>query len=122
MAANQTNYENYLYVDDNAVEWTKRGRDGPASAVDGHAAHNGSPTWEDSPRMRTRRAIYQDPTTFRTFSAIIYTSAAFTALALGDTVAVNVPGETTTVDYDLIRKIGEKQPSRGTTRKLADHA
>ena len=80
MAANQTNYENYLYVDDNAVEWTKRGRDGPASAVDGHAAHNGSPTWEDSPRMRTRRAICQDPTTFRTFSAIIYTSAAFTAL------------------------------------------
>ena len=72
--------------------------------------------------MRTRRAIYQDPTTFRTFSAIIYTSAAFTALALGDTVAVNVPGETTTVDDDLIRKIGEKQPSRGTTRKLADHA
>lgn len=122
VAADQTNFENYLYIDDNAVHWTKRGRQGPATAVDGSATHDGSPTWEDSPRMKVRRAIFQDDTTFRTFSAIIYTPTAFAALGLGDVVAVHVAGETATVDYACIKKVAEKQPSRGTTRKLADHA
>jgi hypothetical protein len=122
MAADQTNFQKYLYVDDNGVSWTKRGRDGPASAVDGHATATGAPTWEDSARMKVRRAIYQDPTTFRTFSAIIYTAAAFAAIADGDTVAVHVAGETTTVDYNCIGKQAEKRPKTGPSRQLADHA
>lgn len=122
MAADQTNFQNYLYTDDNAVDWTKRGRDGPLSAVDGHATATGAPTWEDSPRMRARRVVYQDATTFRTLSGIVYTPTAFSAIALGDVVAVHVAGETGTVNYAAIKKIGEKQPSRGAARQLADHA
>jgi hypothetical protein len=121
MARNQKNFENFKYVDDNAVEWTKRGEDGgAAAAVDGHAAGDGDPMWIESSRMKVRRVIYQDPTTFRTISPIIYTAAAFAAISLGSTLAVQVTGLATTVNYNAVKKIAERQPSRGTTRKLAD--
>jgi hypothetical protein len=70
--------------------------------------------------MKVRRIIYQDPTTFRTVDPIFYTSAAFNAVALGDIIAVQVEGLATTVNYSAVKKIGEKQPSRGVSRKLAD--
>lgn len=121
MARNQKNFDNFLYVDNNGVSWTKRGETGgAATAVDGHATGTSAPTWIDSPRMRVRRIIYQDPTTFRTVDPIFYTSTAFNAVALGDIVAVQVEGLATTVNYSAIRKLGEKQPSRGVSRKLAD--
>lgn len=121
MARNQKNFDNFLYVDDNGVSWTKRGETGgDATAVDGHAAGTGAPTWIDSPRMRARRIIYQDPTTFRTVSPLFYTAAAYNAVALGNIVAVQVEGLATTVNYAAVKKLGEKQPSRGVSRKLAD--
>lgn len=121
MARNQTNFDNFLYVDDNAVDWTKRGESGgDATLVDGHAAGNGAPTWIDSARMKVRRIIYQDPTTFRTINPIFYTAAAYAAVDLGDVIAVQVTGLATTVDYAAIKKVPEKQPSRGVSRKLAD--
>jgi hypothetical protein len=123
MATNQKNYQNFLYVDDNGVHWTKRGESGGAgTAVDGHAALDGSPTWRDNPRMKARSIIYQDSTTFRTCRLLFYTAAAFAAVALGDIVAVAVQGDATTVNYAAIKKEAEKQPSRGTSRQLADHA
>lgn len=121
MARNQKNFQNFLYVDDNAVHWTKRGEDGgAASLVDGHATHDGSPVWINSSRMRVRKIIYQDPVTFRTIDPIFYTAAAFSTVALGDIVAVQVPGLATTVNYTAVKKVAEKQPSRGTSRQLAD--
>ncbi len=121
MARNQKNFDNNLYIDDNAVHWTKRGEvGGAATAVDGHAAGTGAPTWIDSSRMKVRRIIYQDPTTFRTVDPIFYTNAAWTAVALNDIVAVQVEGLATTVNYFAIKKLAEKQPSRGVSRKLAD--
>lgn len=121
MARNQKNYQNFLYIDDNAVHWTKRGEDGGAAAgVDGHGSHDGSPTWIDSRRMSVRRIIYQDPTTFRTIDPIFYTVAAYNAVALGATLAVTVPGLATTVNYTAVKKVPEKQPSRGTARQLTD--
>lgn len=121
MARNQKNFENFLYVDDNGVSWTKRGETGgAATAVDGHATGTNAPTWIDSKRMKVRKIIYQDPTTFRTIDPIFYTAAAFAAVALGDIVAVQVPGLATTVNYNAVKKVAEKQPSRGTSRKLAD--
>lgn len=70
--------------------------------------------------MRARRVIAQDPTTFRTISFLVYTAAAYAAIALGDDVAVQVAGLATTVNYDVVKKLGERQPSRGVSRKLAD--
>jgi hypothetical protein len=121
VARNQKNFQNFLYVDDNGVSWTKRGEDGgDGAAVDGHAAGTGAPTWIDSSRMHVRRIIYQDPTTFRTVSPIFYTAAAFAAVALGDIIAVQVEGLATTVNYSAVKKVGEKQPGRAVARQLAD--
>lgn len=121
MARNQKNFQNFLYVDGNGVSWTKRGEDGgAAAAVDGHAAQTGAPMWIDSSRMRARRIVYQDPTTFRTVTPIFYTQAAWEAVAFGDIVAVQVAGLATTVNYAAVDKIEEKQPRRGNARQLPD--
>jgi hypothetical protein len=64
--------------------------------------------------------IYQDPTTFRTVNPIIYTPTAFAAIALGDVLAEQVEGLATTVNYAAVKKVAERQPSRGVSRKLAD--
>jgi hypothetical protein len=121
MARNQKNFDNFLYVDDNGVSWTKRGESGgDASAVDGHATGTNAPTWIESSRMKVRRIVYQDPTTFRTVDPIFYTAAAYAAVALGDILAVAVEGLATTVNYNAVKKVPEKQPSRGPSRKLAD--
>jgi hypothetical protein len=121
MARNQKNFDNFLYVDDNGVSWTKRGESGgAATAVDGHATGTNAPTWNDSSRMKARRIVYTDPTTFRTVDPIFYTAAAFAAVALGATLAVQVEGLSTTVNYNATKKIAEKQPGRGVSRKLAD--
>lgn len=122
-AVGQRNFQNFLYVDDNAVHWTKRGEDeGVRAAVDGSAAHDGSPTWLDRPRMRVRHVIFQDVTTFRLKRVICYTAAAFAAITLGQVVSFHVEGNAAAVDYNAIAKIAEKQPARGTSRQLADHA
>lgn len=121
MARNQKNFDNFLYVDDNTVDWTKRGESGgAATAIDGHATGTGQPTWIDSARMKVRRIIFQDPTTFRTIDPIFYTPAAFAAVDLGDVLAVQVEGLATTVNYNAVKKVAEKQPARGVSRKLAD--
>jgi len=121
MARNQKNFDNFLYVDDNGDSWTKRGeKGGAAAAVDGHATGTGDRTWIDSKRMKVRRIVYQDPTDFRTVDPIFYTSAAFAAVAIGDILAVQVEGLATTVNYSAIKKVPEKQPSRGPSRNLAD--
>jgi len=121
MAGNQKNFDNFLYTDDNAVDWTKRGETGgAATAVDGHATHTGAPSWIDSARMRARRILYQDPVTFRTIAPIFYTPTAYAAVDLGDTVNVAMAGLAAAVAFTAIRKLPEKQPGRGTSRKLAD--
>jgi hypothetical protein len=121
MARNQKNYQNFLYVDDNGVSWTKRGEDGGAAAlVDDHAPATGAPVWRDSPRMRVRKIIFQDPVTFRTVLPIFYTSSAYNLVAIGDIVAVQVAGLATTVNYNAVKKLGEKQPSRQPARQLND--
>jgi len=122
MARNETNFENFLYTDDNAVDWTKRGEIGQTgtSSIDGHAAGTGAPVWINSSRMQVRRCILQDPTTYRTRSFVVYTPTAFSAITLGSTVAIEVVGLATTVNYTVVKKIPEKQPFRGVSRKLAD--
>jgi hypothetical protein len=121
MPGNRKNFQNFLYTDDNGVDWTKRGEDGGAgNAVDGHAASTGAPTWHDSKTMKVRRIIYRDPVSFRTVDPIFYTAAAYNAVAIGDIVAVLVPGAATAVNYNAIKKVPEKQPSRGASRQLID--
>jgi hypothetical protein len=123
MAAVQKSFQNFTYTDDNGVTWTKRGETGDGrEAVDGNAAVAAHPTWIDGPRMSVRKILYQDATTFRTKLVIFYTAAAFAAVALGDIIAFKVENLTTAVNYNAVKKLGEKQPSRAAARQLADHA
>src|SRR3569623_467860 len=123
MPRNQKNFGNLTYVDDDGTSWNKRGETGgAASAVDGNAvAVAGQPVWEERPHNTVRKIVYMDATTGRTVTPIFYTGAAYSAVALGDIIPVQVAGLATTVNYTAGKKIPERK--RGTpvfTRQLAD--
>lgn len=123
MARNQKNFAYQLYVDDNGASWNVRGESGGAlAAVDGHAAFNAAdPVFgRMTKRRHVRYVVYQDAVTLRTVKGIVYTGAAFDAIAPGDIVAVDVAGLGTTVNYTLSDKIAEKIPLAKGGSHLAD--
>lgn len=127
MAADQPNYQYFTYVDNDGTSWNKRGtNDAACGAIDGHTAFTstaGTPIWDrESRKFRTRKAVFQDPTTFRTKRCIIYTAAAFAAVTSATTITPHVPGEVAPVTYELSQKLDEKKPIAKTSRPLADHA
>jgi hypothetical protein len=127
LAASQQNFQYFSYVDNDGVTWNKRGSNDPdCGAIDGRAAFSavaGTPIWDrESRKMHTRKAVFQDPTTFRTKRCIIYTAAAQAAISGATTLAVIIPGEVAAVTYNLSAKIDEKKPVAKASRNLADHA
>jgi hypothetical protein len=123
MAANEKNYELFDYVDDNGFHWCVKGESGGAgSAVDGHAAFVATnPMFgKVTTRRHPRYVVAQNPANFRTIRFIVYTAAAYAAIAGGTTIAVDVPGSGTAVDYTVSAKIGEKMPIAKASRNLAD--
>jgi hypothetical protein len=123
MARNQRNFRFWKYVDDNGFEWSLRGESGGAGAgVDGNAANDlADPVFgRQTLRRHPRFVVAQDPVTFRTIKFVVYTLAAFAAIAGGDVIAVQVAGLATTVNYNVSRKIGEKMPIGSASRNLAD--
>lgn len=124
MAADQKNFGLFTYVDEGGVSWNKRGeKDAVRNAVDGSAAFGGHPYWVDSSRHQVRRGLYQDPTTFRTKTIILYTAAAAAALTPGtSTLDFHVEGETAAVTYTYAGLIPERQPKVKAVNNLADHA
>lgn len=126
MAQNSINFANFTYVDDDGISWNKRGEDGgPAAAVDGHTAPGANQAWRDrGRRQRARAVVYVDDTdvtggrspTFRKYRAIMYTAAAYAAVALGDSISVPVPGLATSVSYKARDKQGERKIRLGVSR------
>jgi len=124
MAANQRNFQLFTYTDEAGHTWNKRGAmDTALNAIDGSTAFTpGAVTWpRESRRYQARAALFQDPQTFRTVKAIMYTHAAAAALTGASTLAVSVPGETTSVSYAFAGLVPEKQPKTKAARQLADH-
>ena len=123
MAGNEKNFKLFDYVDDNGFHWCVRGESGGAgSGVDGHAAFVATnPVFGRVTRGRHPRYIVaQEPTTFRTIRFIVYTAAAYAAIAGGATVAVAEPGATGTTNYLVSAKIADKMPIAKASRNLAD--
>lgn len=123
MARNQKNFKYFLYVDDNGDSWNVRGESGGAAdAVDGHATFDATkPVWgAQSRRRHVRKIKYQDSTTLRTIDPIFYTAAAYAAVSPGDTLAVQVTGLATTVNYVAIEKIPERLSLAHASTNLAD--
>lgn len=124
MAANQINFQTFTYVDNSGRSWNKRGMlDTAQNAIDGSTPLNATnPTWpHKSRRYQTRAAVFQDPQTFRTRTAIIYTEAAAAALTGASTLAVSIPSEVAPITYNFIGMNPEKQPKVKSARPLADH-
>ena len=123
MAASQKNFTLYTYTDDNAVDWNIRGElDAIRNAVDGSTAAGGNPPFIPSRRHSPRKVIYQDNSTFRTKTIIVYTPAAFAAITLGtSTLSFPVEGLGTAVLYTAKSKVGEKNPSALAGQNLPDH-
>jgi hypothetical protein len=124
MVAQQKNMGLFSYTDDNAQVWNKRGElDAIRNAVDGSTAFGAHPNWgRESRRHSVRKAIYQDGSTFRTKTIIVYTPTAFAALVVGTaTLTFMIEGETTGIVYTLAKKVAERQPSAAAARNLADH-
>lgn len=122
MAVNEKNFSYFKYVDDNGTGWNVRGEDGgPGSAIDGHATDYTLPAFgRQSRRRHVRYAVWTDPATFRSVRTVIYTAAAFAAIASGATVDVSVAGGATTVPYTLSAKVGERLPIAAASRHLAE--
>lgn len=125
MVAQQRNMQLFSYTDDSAQVWNKRGElDAIRNAVDGSTAFGAHPNWgRESRRHSVRKAIYTDPTTFRTKTIIVYTPTAFAALTPGtSTLSFMVEGNVAAVVYTLSKKVSERQPAAQGARNLADHA
>jgi hypothetical protein len=126
MAADQPNRGYFTYVDDGGGDWNVFGSIDPVcNAIDGNAALNpANPVFgRESRRRHVRKLVFQDPTTLRTKTCIMYTASAYnTAIATPPTLAVHVQGETGTVDYTLKARIPEKLPIAAVGRNDPDHA
>lgn len=123
MVATQRNFKWYRYVDDTGRDWALRAdADWGDSATSGLAAFNSAdaPFGRQTKRHRPRMVQYQDPTTFRTFTGVVGTAAAFAALPATTTVVI--PGEVAGVTYNLSAKLGEKLQIPKVSRNNPDHA
>jgi hypothetical protein len=124
MPAVQRNFNYFSYVSDDGVTYNLRcDQDWGDNAASGLTARGNHPAYGRATRRRhPRYFLYRDPTTFRTFRGPVGTAAAYTAAAIGDTLALAVPGETGTVNYQLVKKIPEAIPSTIVGRQNPDHA
>lgn len=125
MAVQQLNYDYFAYESDDGSTYCKRSDDDWGNNADsGGAACAGAVAWgADSARRSVRKAIYRDPTTFRTRTLPVFTAAAYAALTVGtDTLSVAIPGSETASTYTLVKKVPEKVPSTVVGRQDPDHA
>lgn len=123
MAEDAPNRKFWTYVDNHGTHWNKMGKiDAGCNALDGSAAAvagvQNFPA--QTRRYQARKALFQDPATFRTAYCIMYTAAAAAALTGSSTLAVNVPGSATPVTYTFQGLIPEKTPTKSISRNLAD--
>jgi hypothetical protein len=118
----QRNFKWYRYVDNAGRNWAIRAdAEEGDNALFGLAAFNSAdpPFGPQSRRHQPRRAVYQDPTTFRTRVVVVGTAAALAAVPA--TLSVSVPGNTAAVTYSLAGDLPEKLQTAKASRNLADH-
>lgn len=124
MPATQRNFDYFSYASDDGTTYNIRASvEWAANSATGLSARtSGAPRLIGSKTQRPRTFIYRDPTTFRITTGPVGTTTAYTAAALGDTVAVFVPGLATSVNYTLVKKVPERVPTSIVGRQDPDHA
>jgi hypothetical protein len=108
------NFNYFNYVSDDGSTYNMKADQvwGNLAASGGTAASAPRSYGRASRRRQPRRATYRDPTSFRTFSGPVFTSAAYAALVVGTaTITRYFPGAETGVVYTLVKKTPEKLPT-----------
>lgn len=119
----QRNLQWYRYTSDRGVNYSimadKQWGDGASSGL---TAFNTADAvfGPQTTQHRTRKLVYQDPSTLRTVVHPVGTAAAFAAAPA--TINVTIVGSATPVTYGLARLIAEKVRIPKTGAHLADHA
>lgn len=125
MAADQLNYAYASYESDDGDSYCIKANAADTTNTDlgGAACTTEKPYGAVTKRRSPRRAIFRDGTTFRTHTAIVFTSTAYAALTVGsDSVSLHIPGNTATAEYLLVKKVPERVPSTVIGRQDPDHA
>ena len=125
MPLNQRNRGYFSYDSDDGTSYCIPGdAEWGAAADSGGTACAGERAYgRNTTRRHVRKVVYRDPTTFRTFTGIVYTPAAYAALTIGsDTFDVTVPDTATPVTYTLVAKIPEKIMGTVIGQQVLDHA
>src|SRR5689334_15868160 len=120
----QRNWNYFTYVSDNGNNYAVRAdQDWGNNVLFGGAAAGGNQAYgAQTTRRSPRRAIFRDPTTFRTVSGPVFTAAAYAALVVGTTTYdVALPGNAGTTAYTLVKKTPERIPSTVVGRQDPDH-
>lgn len=120
--ATQRNLQWFRYVTDGGVNMAVMAdQDWGVNVASGLTAFNAAdpPFGPQSRTHHLRKAVYRDPTTFRSVIHPVGTAAALAALPA--TLQVPVPGNTTLVTYNLAQRRPEKLRIPGPSRNLTDH-
>jgi hypothetical protein len=110
----ERNFNYFTYASDDGTSYNMRGDQtwGNAAASGGTAAGNHPEYGPRSRRRSPRLAVFRDPGSFRTFTGVVYTTAAYAALNVGSsTVTLKLKGAETGVVYTLVKKTPERIPS-----------
>lgn len=124
MPAAQRNWQYFTYESGDGTTYNIRAdADWGAVAAHGLAARaNGQPTFIATGRKKPRSVTYTDLTTGRSRTGPVGTSAAWDAIAIGDTHDFPITSETAAVTYTVTRKTGEKVAGSVVATSLPDHA
>jgi hypothetical protein len=122
MAATQANKQWFRYVTNKGVNMSiMADQDWGLNAASGLTAFNATdpPFGPQNRAHHVRKVVYVDPQTFRKRVLPVGTSAADATLPA--TLAVQVPGETAAITYQMAGLIAEKMRQAGPSRNLLDH-
>ncbi len=125
MAVEQKQFSLFTYTDGTGQAWNIRGeKDTVRNAVDGSTPAGAHPHWARTTRRHSpRKIIYQEATTFRTKSVVIYTAAAMAAITLNtSTLTFFIEGSATGAVYTAKKIVPERLPAGIAGPSLAEHA
>lgn len=108
------NFNYFSYVSDDGNTYNMRGDQlwGNAAASGGTAAGAHPAYGRQSRRRHPRKVTFRDALSFRTFTATVYTAAAYAALSIGSSTSTRfLPGAATGVVFTLVAKQPEKIPT-----------
>lgn len=106
------NYFNYVSDDGSTYNLRADQAWGQLAASGGTAASAPRAYGRGSRRRQPRKVIFRDASSFRTFTGVAFTTAAYNAIVIGTTtITRQLKGASTLVNFVAIKKVPEKIPT-----------